>query len=117
VRKKSLDRFAGTRRLGHGRLPHWSRNTAEAWSQLKIAYAVSTLPVRDAHGAIVGWVRADPFADGTKPTDTVVLRDGSVSGQAEAAQRIALDPSLLYPTRDAAVQDGLARLLRADGRR
>jgi hypothetical protein len=81
---------------------------------MKTVYAVSTVPVRDAQGAVVGWVRADPFADGTKPTDMVVLRDGSACGQAEAAERIALDPTLLYPTRHAAAQAGLARLRQAE---
>ena len=65
-------------------------------------------------GAIIGWVRADLLADGTKPTDLVLLRDGSACGQAEAAERLALDPSLLYPTRDEAMRDGLARLRAAD---
>ena len=64
-------------------------------------------------GAIIGWV-ADLLADGTKPTDLVFLRDGSACGQAEATERLALDPSLLYPTRDEAVRDGLARLRAAD---
>lgn len=65
-------------------------------------------------GAIVGWVRADAFTDGTKPTDMVVLRDGSACGQAEASLRISLDPSLLYRTQDEAAKDGLARLREAD---
>lgn len=84
---------------------------------MKTVYAVSTVPVRDAQGVIIGWVGADPLADGTNPTDMVVLRDGSACGQAEAAQRIARDPALLYPTRYAAVQHALARLGKADGRR
>jgi hypothetical protein len=75
-------------------------------------YAVRTLPVRDVKGDIIGWVRADLLADGTKPTDLVFLRDGSACGQAQAAARLTLDPSLLYPTRDEAVRDGLARLRR-----
>jgi hypothetical protein len=54
------------------------------------------------------------LADGTKPTDMVFLRDGSACGQAEAAERIARDPSLLYPTRDEAVRDGLVSLRAAD---
>jgi hypothetical protein len=77
---------------------------------MNTVFAVRTLPVRDAHGAILGWVRADMLADGTRPTDMVVLRDGSALGQAEAAERIALDLGLLYPTREEAVRDGLARL-------
>ena len=44
------------------------------------------------------------------PTDLVFLRDGSACGQADAADRVARDPSLLYPTRDAALRVGLARL-------
>ena len=39
-----------------------------------------------------------------------LLRDGSACGQAEAAERLALNPSLLYPTRDEAVRASLARL-------
>jgi hypothetical protein len=81
---------------------------------MKTVYAVRTIPVRDSEGAIQGWVRADLFADGTKPTDLIVLRDGSAWGQAEAAQRIAMDPTLLYRTRADAVRDGLARLREAD---
>ncbi len=81
---------------------------------MNTVYAVRTLPVRDVKGAIIGWVRADLFADGTKPTDMVLLRDGSACGQSEAAKRLALDPSLLYPTRDEAALDGLARLRAAD---
>jgi hypothetical protein len=81
---------------------------------MNTAYAVRALPVRDVTGAIVGWVRGSPLANGTKPTDLVFLRDGSACGQAEAAERLALDPSLLYPTRDEAVRDGLARLRAAD---
>ena len=84
---------------------------------MKTIYAVRTIPARDAMGAIIGWVRADAFADGTKPTDMVVLRDGSACGQAEASLRISLHPSLLYPTRKEAVRDGLARLREADGRK
>jgi hypothetical protein len=81
---------------------------------MKTVYTVRAIPARDAFGAIIGWVRADAFAAGTSPTDTVVLRDGSACGQAEAALRTALDPSLLYPTREEAVKDGLARLREAD---
>lgn len=81
---------------------------------MKTIYAVRTLPVRDAKGAIVGWVRADMLADGTKPTDMVIFRDGSSCGQAEAAARLAANPGLLYPTREEAVWDGIARLRKAD---
>lgn len=45
-----------------------------------------------------------------------MLRDGSECGQAEALERLALDPGLLYPTREEAVQDGIARLRDADAR-
>lgn len=83
---------------------------------MKTVYAVQTLPVRDAKGVIIGWVRADLFADGTQPTDVVILRDGSPCGQAEAAERLAADPGLLYRTRDEAVRDGLARLRAADAK-
>ena len=65
-------------------------------------------------GAVIGWVRGSLLANGTKPTNVVFLRDGSACGQAEAGERLALDPSLLYPTRDEAVRDGLARLRAAD---
>ena len=51
-------------------------------------YAVRTLPVRDDKGAVIGWVRSDPLADGTKPTDLVFLRDGSACGQTDAAERL-----------------------------
>lgn len=81
---------------------------------MNTVYAVRALPVRDMKGAVIGWVRADVLADGTKPTDLVNLRDGSACGQADAAKRLALDPSLLYPTRDEAARDGLARLRAAD---
>jgi hypothetical protein len=81
---------------------------------MNTVYAVRALPVRDMKGAVIGWVRADVLADGTKPMDLVFLRDGSACGQAEAAERLALDPGLLYRTRDEAVQDGLARLRSAD---
>jgi hypothetical protein len=81
---------------------------------MNTVYAVRALPVRDMEGAVIGWVRADVVADGTKPTDLVFLRDGSACGQAEAADRLAVDPSLLYPTRGEAVRDGLARLRAAD---
>jgi hypothetical protein len=81
---------------------------------MNTVYAVQTLPVLDMQGGVIGWVRADVFADGMKLTDLVFLRDGSACGQAEAAGRLALDPSLLYRTRDEAVHDGLARLRAAD---
>lgn len=83
---------------------------------MKTVYAVRAIPVRDARGSVLGWVRADPFADGTNPTDMVILRDGSACGQAEAADRLSLDPGLLYPTRAEAVREGLARLREADAR-
>ena len=56
------------------------------------------------------------FADGTKSTDMVVLRDGSAVSQSEAAGRIVRDLTLLYPTREEAVRDGLAQLRAADAR-
>jgi hypothetical protein len=81
---------------------------------MKTVYAVRAIPVRDRNGAVLGWVRADVFADGTKSTDMVILRDGSACGQAEAIGRLALDPGLLFPTRDEAVRGGLAKLRDAD---
>lgn len=80
---------------------------------MKTVFAVSTIPVRDSAGAIVGWVRADLLADGTEPTDAVFFRDGTACGQAEALERLERDPSLLYPTREEAVHDGLRRLRQA----
>lgn len=77
---------------------------------MKTVFAVRTLPVRDASGAVLGWVQADIVADGTKATDMVVLRDGSALGQSEAVERIARDLGLLYRTREEAVRDGLAGL-------
>lgn len=77
-------------------------------------YAVRAVPLRHISGTIVGWVRVDVLADGTKPTDTVFLRDGTACGQAEAIERIALDPGLLYPSRAEAVSEGIARLREAD---
>ena len=79
-------------------------------------YAVSTIPVRDTANAIVGWVRGDLLADGSRPTDLVYLRDGSAHGQADAIERIRRDPGLLYPTRAEAVQAGIAKLRAADAR-
>lgn len=73
-------------------------------------YAVQTAPVRDEAGAIAGWLRTDPLADGSSPTDTVFLRDGSSCGQAEAMRRVQLDRTLLYSTDEEAVLDGIARL-------
>lgn len=81
---------------------------------MNTVYAVRALPVCDVTGAVIGWVRGDLLADGTKPTDVVFLRDGSACGQTEAAERLALDPSLLYPTRDEAVRAGLAILRTVD---
>lgn len=77
---------------------------------MKTVYVVRTVPVRDAGGAVVGWVRVDLLADGTRPTDQVFLRDGTACGQAEAMERLTRDLGLLYPTREEAVRDGLARL-------
>jgi hypothetical protein len=88
----------------------------ERKNAMKTVYVVQTIPVRDAGGAVIGWVRADPLVDGTRPTDTVILRDGAACGQAEAARRIARDPGLLYSSRDEAVRDGLARLRKPDQR-
>jgi hypothetical protein len=51
---------------------------------------------------------------GTQRSDLVFLRDGSACGQADPVERLAFDPGLLYPTRDEAVRDGLARLRAAD---
>ena len=73
-------------------------------------YAVRALPVRDLKGAVIGWVRADLLAGGANPTDLVFLSDGSACGQADAAERLAFDPSLLYRSPHEAVRDGLARL-------
>lgn len=73
-------------------------------------------PFATAEGSSKVGFRADPFADGLKPTDSVFLRDGSTCGQAEAGERIALNPALLYATRDEAVHDGLARLREAAAR-
>lgn len=81
---------------------------------METVYVVPTVPVRDQRGRILGWVRTDILADGTSPSDMIFLRDGSACGQAEAAERIAADPALLYRTRAAAVQDGLQRLRTAD---
>lgn len=80
---------------------------------MKNVYVVRTLPVRDIAGNIAGWVRADPFSDGTKHTDMVILRDGRAYGQAEAMERITVDRSLLYATEDEATRDGLTRLRKA----
>lgn len=77
---------------------------------MNTAFVVRAIPVRSTDGAIIGWVRADVMADGTKPTDMVFLRDGTADGQEEAMRRIARDPGLLYPSEAEAVRDGLARL-------
>lgn len=79
-------------------------------------YIVQTLPVRDASGAIAGWVRGDCLADGSRPTDTVFLRDGSACGQQEALARVQGDRGLLYETREEAVRDGIERLRAAHRR-
>jgi hypothetical protein len=54
---------------------------------MKTTYAVRAIPVRDEGGAVPGWVRVELWADGTRPTDAVVLADGTASGQARAAVR------------------------------
>ena len=77
---------------------------------MSIIYAVSTVPVRDGRGDVVGWIRVDPLADGSHPTDMVILRDGSACGQEEAMKRVAEDVTLLYATREDAVRDGIQRL-------
>ena len=81
---------------------------------MKTYYVVRAIPVRDGQGSIHGWVRADVLAEGTKPTDKVYLSDGSACDQAVAAERIGLNPALVYATRDEAVRDGLRRLREAD---
>lgn len=81
---------------------------------MKTVYAVQTIPVREVGGALMGWVRVDLVADGTKPTDVVYLRDGRAYGQAEALRLVTRDPGLLFPTRAEAARDGLARLREAD---
>jgi hypothetical protein len=83
---------------------------------MKTVYAVRAVPVRDADGAVIGWVRADLLADGTSPNDVVILRDGAAYGQAEAIERIACDPGLLYASEEEAVRDGIARLRAAHAR-
>lgn len=77
-------------------------------------FIVRSVPVRDGAGTIRGWVRCDVLADGSKPTDTLYLRDGMAYGQAEALERVQLDPGLLYETDAEAVQDGIARLRLAE---
>ena len=81
---------------------------------MKTVYAVRTIPVRGVGGAVVGWVRVDLVADGTKPTDMVYLRDGRACAQDEALSLVTRDPGLLFPTRAEAARDGLARLREAD---
>lgn len=108
-----VDRIAASPTVGHRRL-HEVATPRQEHAQMNTVYAVRTIPVRNVKGAVIGWVRADVLADGTKPTDLVFLHDGSSCGQADAAERLALDPSLLYPTRDEAVREGLARLRSAD---
>jgi hypothetical protein len=83
---------------------------------MRTIYAVQTIPLRTIDGDVVGWVRVDPFADGMPGRDQVILRDGSARPQAEAIDRIAADRSLLWPTRDQAVRDGINRLRAADAR-
>ena len=83
---------------------------------MKTVYVVRAVPVRRLGGAIVGWVRVDPLADGTKATDMVFLADGTACSQLEAMELVAGRPGLLYPTQAAAVNAGIARLRQADGR-
>jgi hypothetical protein len=83
-------------------------------AEMKAVYAVRTVPVVGPDGTDLGWVRADPFADGSSPTDVLYLRDGSACDQSVALARIAADRSLLYRTREEASRDGLARLRAAD---
>jgi hypothetical protein len=73
-------------------------------------YVVRTVPVRDERGAVAGWVRVDLVADGSLSSDLVFLRDGSACTQADAVERIAENPALLYRTEDEAVRDGIDRL-------
>ena len=42
---------------------------------MNTVYAIRALLVRDVKGTVIGWIRADPLADGTKHTDLVFLRD------------------------------------------
>jgi hypothetical protein len=81
---------------------------------MKSVYVVRAIRVRDVEGTIAGCVRADIFAEGSRPTDAVILRDGSMCGQAEGLQRVSADRSLLYGTEAEAVRDGVERLRRAD---
>jgi hypothetical protein len=81
---------------------------------MKSVYVVRAIPVRNVAGQIAGWVRADVFADGSQPTDAVILRDGTVWGQAEGLERVSADRTLLYATQADAVRDGIARLRQAD---
>lgn len=83
---------------------------------MRNVYAVATVPVVGEDREVIGWARADIFADGTRPTDKVILRDGVAYDQVEATAMVAEDPlGLLWPTRDAAARDGLAALRAADG--
>ncbi len=84
---------------------------------MKTVYAVRAIPLRDVDGAVIGWVGVDLVADGTRPSDMVLLADGTACGQVEALVRVARDPGLLYPTEEAAVHEGLTRLREADARR
>lgn len=81
---------------------------------MNTVFVVRAVPVRRTDGAILGWVRVDVMADGTKPTDMVYLRDGTAHGQEEAMGRIQRDPELLYATEAEAVREGIARLRSAD---
>jgi hypothetical protein len=53
---------------------------------MNTVYAVRAIPPCDAQGSIRGWARVDLFTDDSKPTDLVILRDGSASSQEEAAE-------------------------------
>jgi hypothetical protein len=82
---------------------------------MKSVYVVRAIPVRNVAGEVAGWVHPDVFADGTRPTDGVILRDGSMCRQAEALERISADRSLLYMTEAEAVRDGIDRPRELDG--
>jgi hypothetical protein len=84
---------------------------------VKSVYVVRAIPVRNIEGDIAWWVRADAFADGSRPTDVVFLRDGSMCGQAEGLERVSADRTLLYASEAEAVRDGIARLRQAEGNR
>jgi hypothetical protein len=83
---------------------------------MNTVHVVRAIPVRGDDGSVQGWVRADLLADGSSPTDQVFLRDGTACGQAQALERLARDPDLLFSTRDEAMRDGIARLRQADAK-